>query len=308
MDMIKRQLPHKTDNVFLAYVGMETDIIFNKGIDLPGFAAYPLLENQEGREIIKNYHRDFIKLAQSKNLGAILETPTWVANRSRAESLGYTPDQLRLINADAVQVLSEVRAEFESSTIILSTNLGPRDDAYAPSEQMSADEAKTYHMEQLAIFVDGEVDLVSGYTIAYTAEATGMVLAAKALDLPIIISFTVETDGRLPTGAALEEAISEVDEAKDGYADYFMINCAHPDHFTSILKSAPWMSRIKGVVANASRCSHAELDNAEELDAGDPVEFGQQLTEIRRNFPQINILGGCCGTDMRHMQSIADNL
>lgn len=149
------------------------------------------------------------------------------------------------------------------------------------------------------------VDLISGYTLAYSAEAIGIVRAAKLFGLPVVIAFTVETDGCLPTGASLEEAITQVDAATGGYAAYFMINCAHPDHFGNVLTDAPWMQRVRGIVANASRCSHAELDEAEKLDDGDPNELGQQLAEIWRRFPHINILGGCCGTDMRHMSSIA---
>ena len=170
---------------------------------------------------------------------------------------------------------------------------------------MTVDEAERYHSEQISALAGTEVDVVSGYTLAYPAEAVGIVRAARHFGLPVVISFTVETDGKLPTGSTLESAILEVDAATDGYAAYFMINCAHPDHFNSILEHRPWMQRVKGIVANASRCSHAELDQAEELDDGDPRELAQQLAEIRRQFPHIQVLGGCCGTDMRHMAKIA---
>ncbi|MGB0507065.1 MAG: homocysteine S-methyltransferase family protein [Pikeienuella sp.] len=293
-------------DLFLAYVGMETDLIFGRGMDLPGFASYPLMETEEGRDLLKSYLMNMIVLGKDKSLGVILESPTWVANRDRGSTIGYAPDRIMQLNEEAIALMVQVRAETGHASTVISANLGPRDDAYDPGAQMSADEAERYHSEQIAVFAKTEADVVSGYTLAYSAEAIGIVRAARKFGLPVVIAFTVETDGNLPTGASLETAITDVDEATDGYASYFMVNCAHPDHFDFALKDGPWMKRIKGIVANASRCSHAELDEAVELDDGNPRELGNQLSEIRRRFPHINVLGGCCGTDMRHMQEIAE--
>lgn len=308
MALHRDNLPQLRDGIFLAYAGMETDLIFNKGVDLPGFASYPLLETEDGRKTLASYLREVIKVGEANKTGVILESPTWVANRDRGEALGYAPERLLELNKQAVSLMSEVRANAGDLPTVLSANIGPRDDAYAPADQMSADQAEAYHLEQVAALADTDADLISGYTVAYPAEAIGMVLAAKHFSLPVIISFTVETDGKLPTGSTLKEAIEEVDAATDGYAIYFMINCAHPDHFVGILTDEPWMQRLKGIVANASRCSHAELDNAEELDDGDPIELGQQLADVCKRFPQINIVGGCCGTDMRHISQIAKSV
>jgi len=297
-----------SETLFLAYAGMETDLIFNQGIELPGFASYPLLETAGGRATLKKYCRDMIELAELTGLGVILESPTWVANKDRGAAIGYDAARLGVLNIDAMAMMAEVRAEVGDVPIILSANIGPRGDAYAPNAQMTADQATAYHSEQIKTLAGTSVDVISGYTIAYPAEAIGIVTAARNHNLPVIIAFTVETDGCLPTGAGLGDAIAEVDLATDGYAKYFMINCAHPDHFAAILTGAPWMDRLGGIVANASRCSHAELDEAAELDAGDPAELGRQLAEIHRKFPQINVFGGCCGTDMRHMRKIAEGL
>lgn len=297
-------LSAKTD-LFLAYVGIETDLIFNRGVNLPGFASYPLLESANGRDLLKGYLKDLVALAKDTGTGVILESPTWVANRDRAAGIGYTPDELIELNQQAIALMGNVRAANGDVPTIISANLGPRDDAYEPSEQMTADEAEHYHSEQISALAETDVDVISGYTLAYPAEAIGIVRAAKRFELPVVIAFTVETDGKLPVGVSLEDAISEVDAATDGYPSYFMINCAHPDHFVSALEDAPWMQRIKGIVANASRCSHAELDKAVELDDGDPIELGKQLSDVRQRFPHIRVLGGCCGTDMRHMAQIA---
>lgn len=306
MTNYRKNLSQLKSGFFLTYTGMETDLKFTKGVDLPGFASYPLLETEEGTAILRRYYTDLIDVGKASGNGIILESTTWVASRDRGAALGYTPVQLRDLNIRAIELMSEVRDAAGDLTIILSANVGPRDDAYAPSKQMNAAEAAIYHAEQIAILAKTNVDLISGYTLAYPAEATGIVQAAKRFDLPVTIAFTLETNGRLPTGASLGDAIEEVDKATGNYASYFMINCAHPDHFSDVLTDAPWMRRVQGIVANASRCSHAELDEAEELDDGDPVELGKQLAKLRQRFPQINVLGGCCGTDMRHLTMIAE--
>lgn len=306
MAIYRDTFPEVNADLLLAYVGMETNLIFNRSVDLPGFASYPLLETKEGRELLEGYLKDMIALGNKAGTGVILESPTWVANRDRAVALGYTPNSLKNLNQQAVALMAEVRAANGDVPTIISANIGPRDDAYAPEAQMSPEEAERYHSEQISAFADTAVDVISGYTLAYPAEAIGIVRAARRYGLPVVIAFTVETDGKLPIGISLEDAVSQVDAATDGYAAYFMINCAHPDHFKTVLEDRPWMQRVRGIVANASRCSHAELDEAEELDDGDPTELAQQLSEIRRTFPHIVVLGGCCGTDMRHMARIAN--
>ena len=297
--------PDMNTDLLLTYVGMETDLIFTHGYDLPGFASYPLLETAEGRALLKKYLEDMIALGKETGSGVILESPTWVANRDRGAAIGYSPETLKHLNQQAIALMAEIRAACGDLPTVISANLGPRDDAYAPDAQMSADEAEIYHTEQISALAETDVDILSGYTLAYPAEAIGIVRAAQRFGIPVVISFTVETDGRLPTGTTLQSAISQVDTATDGYAAYFMINCAHPDHFSTMLENLPWMQRVKGIVANASRCSHAELDEAEELDDGNPGELAGQLAEIRSQFPHIQVLGGCCGTDMRHMDEIA---
>jgi S-methylmethionine-dependent homocysteine/selenocysteine methylase len=279
-------------------------LIFNQGVDLPGFASYPLLKTTEGQELLKGYLKDLIALGKETSAGVILESPTWVANRDRGAALGYGFDELKKLNQNAIAMMAAVRLESDHVPIVISANIGPREDAYAPSAQMTPEEAERYHAEQIAVLAETDVDVISGYTLAYPSEAIGMVRAARQFGLPVVISFTVETNGRLPTGESLDEAISGVDTATDGYAAYFMINCAHPEHFSGVLEDASWMQRVRGIIANASRCSHADLDEAEELDDGNPSELGVQLSDLRRRFPHIKVLGGCCGTDMRHMKQI----
>lgn len=297
-------LPASPD-LFLVYAGMETDLIFAHGMDLPGFASYPLMETIKGQQLLQSYFTAMIDLGRRAGAGVILESPTWVANRDRGAEIGYSAERLMTLNKAAVGMMKELREAATGVPIVLSANIGPRVDAYAPAEQMTAAEAKAYHHEQIATVAEAGVDVVSGYTLAYAAEAVGVARAAKACGVPVVIAFTVELDGRLPTGMTLPEAIAEVDAQTGAYPAYYMINCAHPDHFSATLDGGAWMARVQGIVANASRCSHAELDEAEALDDGNPEELGQQLAGLRKRFPQIRVLGGCCGTDMRHMTAIS---
>jgi homocysteine S-methyltransferase len=306
MSKYRDSLPQLTGKPFLGYAGMATDVIFNHGIDLPGFAEYTLFESKEGRERFYGYCRNLVGVAKKYGYGVILESPTWVGNRDRGLKNGYSPEKLSELNRLGVDIVAQARAEFGDIPTVLACSVGPRDDGYNPSEFMSSREAENYHSEQIGWVVDTEVDMVNAVTLCYAEEAIGIVNASRRLGLPCVIGFTVETNGHLPNGDSLEEAITKVDDATNSAVSYFILNCAHPDHFTNQLVDSEWMQRLKGILVNASRCSHAELDEAEELDDGDPIELGNQVAEIHREFPQISVLGGCCGTDMRHMECIAD--
>jgi S-methylmethionine-dependent homocysteine/selenocysteine methylase len=305
MAKYRTALPQLSDGIFLSYVGMETDLIFNRGIDLPGFASFPLLESVEGREILRNYLADQINLAKQTGVGVLLESPTWMANRDRGATIGYTPERISTLNDEAIKLMAKVRDQHGDLPTILSAQVGPRGDAYAPANQMNATEAENYHAEQIQVFSGTDADLISAFTLCYAEEAVGIVRASRRYDMPVAVSFTVETNGCLPTGMTLRDAIENVDEATNAGASYFLINCAHPDHFSHILSNEPWMNRLRGVIVNASRCSHEELDEAEQLDDGYPKELGAQLGSLHKSFPHFSIFGGCCGTDMRHMKHIA---
>ncbi|ASJ74670.1 homocysteine S-methyltransferase family protein [Granulosicoccus antarcticus] len=293
-------------DLYISYMGAETDLIFNHGVDLPGFASYPLLESENGREILRGYYSSLIELAQQFNVGVIIDSATWIANRDRGAQIGQSRQSLERLNVEAIELIDQIRKEYDNVSIVLCAQVGPRGDGYAPEDLMTADAAENYHNEQIETLSRTDADFICGTTLCYPEEAIGIVRSGKTFGKPVAISFTVERDGCLPTGMSLKDAIIAVDEATDSDAIYFMINCAHPDHFTRVLADEPWFQRVKGLVANASRCSHAELDEAGFLDDGDPVELGAQLAALRRMFPHVSILGGCCGTDMRHMKNIAE--
>jgi homocysteine S-methyltransferase len=304
----RARLPQRSQQIFLTDGGMETTLIYHDGLDLPCFAAFTLLRTPEGVAHTRAYYTRYAAMARRAGFGFVLETPTWRANTDWAAKLGYSREELAAVNGQAVALMAELRTEFETvrSPMVISGAIGPRGDGYNPDRLMSVREAQNYHAEQIATFRDTQADMVTAFTLNYVNEGIGIALAAKAADMPAVISFTVETDGRLPTGETIKDAIAAVDAGSGAAPVYYMINCAHPTHFRDAVASGEdWTRRIGGLRANASRRSHAELDTATELDAGDPREFGHLHAELRRLLPQANVLGGCCGTDHRHVEQIS---
>jgi S-methylmethionine-dependent homocysteine/selenocysteine methylase len=301
-------LPQLADVPFLTDGGVETTLIFHDGLELPHFAAYDLLTRDGGPEALRRYFEPYARIARKRGVGIVLETATWRANPDWAERLGHTKVGLAELNRRAVRLLEEIRAEYETdeTPVVISGCVGPRGDGYVVGETMTAAEAERYHSEQIDTFAGTAADLVTAITMTYVDEAVGVVQAARTVGLPVVISFTVETDGRLPSGRRLREAIEEVDARTDAAVAYFMVNCAHPSHFGDVLEpDEPWTLRIRGLRANASRMSHEELDAAEELDEGDPEELAADYVALREKLPQLRVLGGCCGTDHRHVDAMS---
>ncbi len=306
----RNSLPQLQGKLFLTDGGMETVLIFHQGIDLPEFAAFDLLKDEAGQQVITDYYDPYIKIAEAYGAGFILETATWRANPDWAEKLNYSQEQLDQMNILSVQMLTKIRDARESASMpmIISGCVGPRSDGYQPEFLMTSEQSEDYHHRQIKILNGAGVDMVTAITMSYPEEAIGITKAAKAEGIPVAISFTVETNGSLITGESLVDAIARVDQETDLGPAYYMINCAHPTHFDQRLdESEQQLSRIKGIRANASAMSHEELDEAEELDDGNPHEFGLQYRSIREKLPGICVFGGCCGTDHRHVESVAEN-
>ncbi|WP_255611872.1 homocysteine S-methyltransferase family protein [Ruegeria sp. SCSIO 43209] len=300
-----RQFPLEGDKTFLVYAGTGTDLIFNHGVELPGFASFPLLEEPDTRAILAGQMQALVDLAREMSVGCILDAPTWMANADRAGPLGYDAERLVEVNKDAVSLVEGVRQAATRDDVLVSACIGPRYDPYANIPPVPVEDARQYHTAQMHSLKDTSVDLVTAYTFNRPSEAAGCILAARDADLPIIMSLVVETDGCLADGTKLVDGIDHIDGATDAAALFFMVNCAHPTHFAGALGNHP---RLKGMVANASSCSHAELDEADELDEGDPIELGKQIAAIAQQNPSIQVFGGCCGTDMRHLKSIVSEL
>ena len=309
MTKAKINLSELSEAVLLTDGGLETSLVFLDGLDLPSFAAFPLLGEEEGRERLGRYFRQYLDIADRHGVGFVLDTPTWRANPDWGEKLGYSKKALSGIDQQAVSWARALAAPYAARgmTVLVNGVVGPRGDGYRVETVMTPAEAEAYHGDQIKAFRDAGADMISAVTMTYSQEAAGIACAAMGAGLPSVISFTVETDGRLPSGESLKDAIETVDDETDGAPAYFMINCAHPSHFDPVLAGGEgWIRRIRGVRANASAKSHAELDAATELDPGDPADLGRRYRAMRDRYGHIAVLGGCCGTDRRHIAAICE--
>ena len=307
MSAYREHLPQLDDELFMTDGGMETTLIFHDGVDLPYFAAFDLLKDEAGIERLRAYYDRYAAIARQHGLGIVLESPTWRASADWGEKLGYDAVALVDANRKAIGLLLEIRVAWEtpSTRVVISGNLGPRGDGYRADGRMSASQAQDYHATQIETFAQTDADMVAAFTLNYVEEAVGIARAAQLCAMPVAISFTLETDGRLPSGDTLRHAVEATDAATAGYPVYYMINCAHPRHFEHVLKGqGAWRDRIRGLRANASKRSHAELDQCTDLDDGDPHELGEHYRQVREMLPRLSVVGGCCGTDHRHVEQI----
>lgn len=286
--------------------GLETDLIFHRGMDLPDFASFPLVDDADGRAVLADYYRGYADVAARAGAGLLLETPTWRANADWGARLGYDAAALARVNRDAVDLVRELADDVDVAEVLLVGTVGPRGDGYVAGD-LAADDYADYHRPQLAAFAEAGADLATAYTLSTVAEAVGIVRAAHDVTLPVGISFTVETDGRLPDGTPLGDAVGSLDTATAAGAAHLLVNCAHPDHVGPGLDAAaPWAQRIAGLRVNSSRLSHAELDEAEELDEGDLADLARTTRDLAAALPGVRIVGGCCGTDARHVAAMWD--
>lgn len=255
---------------------------------------------------LREYFGEYVAIAARHGAGVLLETPTWRAAPDWAPHLDRTPAEFDALNRRAVQLLLELRtATPDVRPFLVSGCIGPRGDGYAPAARLEPGEAADYHRSQITSLRDAGADLIGALTMTHATEATGIARACSDRGIPVVISFTVETDGRLPSGESLGEAIQAVEAGAPGAVAWFMVNCAHPTHFQHVLTSdEPWPARVRGIRANASDKSHAELDEATELDAGDPLALADLYRSLRERLPGLAVIGGCCGTDHRHVAAM----
>ncbi|HYN66677.1 MAG TPA: homocysteine S-methyltransferase family protein [Ornithinibacter sp.] len=285
--------------------GLETDLVFHHGVELRDFAAFPLLVDPKGRDLLTAYYAAYAEIASAAGAGLVLETPTWRANRDWGARLGVGADGLAGANAAAVHLLAELAQQYAASVpeVVVAGLVGPRGDGYVAGEAMDPWQARDYHLPQAQVLAEEGVDLLTALTLTTAGEAIGIVLAAREAGVPVSVGFTVETDGRLPDGTTLRAAVEGVDDVSP--PDWFVVNCAHPSHVAAALTDAgPWRERIGGTRVNASELSHAELDSAAELDEGDPVALGRDQADLAAMLPGLRVVGGCCGTDARHVAAM----
>ncbi len=285
--------------------GLETDLVFHHGVELAHFAAFPLLIDPKGRELLVNYYSQYAQIAAAAGAGLFLETPTWRASSDWGARLGVGADGLVGVNTDAVRLLAELGERYsdEVPEVVVAGMVGPRGDGYVVGEVMDPWEARDYHLAQVRAFAEAGAQLVTSLTLTTVNEGIGVTLAAGEAGLPVSVGFTVETDGRLPDGTALRAAVEAVDDVAP--PDWFVVNCAHPSHVArAVADAGPWLERIGGTRVNASTLSHAELEAAEGLDDGDPAVLGSEQAALAASLPGLHVVGGCCGTDARHVAAM----
>lgn len=305
--IFRENLPQMGAKLFITDGGLETSLIFLRDLDLPLFAAFPLSGSDDGVAHLKSYLEPYIDIALKNKAGIILDTPTWRASHGWGEQLGYSALDIQFFNEAGVDLLAEIRDRRATADtpMVINGVIGPQDDGYNPANLMSSEAAQNYHSHQVEVFAQTQADMITAVTMTYVEEAIGIARAAGMAGIPVAISFTVETNGHLPNGMRLQQAIEITDKYTDAMPVYYMINCAHPSHFEHILDGdEPWLDRIYGVRANASCMSHAELDEATELDDGNPQEFGQDYFVLSNRLRNLKVVGGCCGTDHRHIAEV----
>lgn len=296
--------------LYLTEGGIETELMYRWGFDLPQFAMYPLLDNPAAMDTMRGMYRRLLDVAARHGMGALMGGLDYRASPDWAALLGYSAAGLEEANLRSIDFLRGVAAEYAGQVddILVQGFVGPRGDAYALNRTITEAEAEDYHAVQLATLAKAGVDLAWGFTLNNVAEATGIVRAASRLGVPVAISLTLDADGRLKSGPSLRDAIAAIDAATDGSAAFFSINCSHPDEFAPALEPGDWIARVRGLRPNASRMDKGALCQIGYLEEGDPVELGQQAGALARRYPHMDIWGGCCGCIETHLEEIARNV
>lgn len=301
-----RSLPQLNGDIYLTEGGIETYIMYKKGFELQNFSLFHLLNDDVAAAEIKEYLRKVMAVAERNDVGLIMCGPLYRASRDWGDLLGYSTEELAAVNHRCIEMFEELASESKLARdrILFSGVVGPRGDAYNLNTSITADEAEAYHSEQIATLDRAGADFITGLTLNSAEEAIGIARAAKAVGIPVVISFTLDKQGELRPGQTLRKAIAHVDDATESAPAYYMINCTHPIDFAPAFEPGDWTKRLGGIRPNASSLAKGVLCKLGHLEEGDPAELGQQMAELARRYPHLSVWGGCCGTDDAHLDEI----
>ncbi|MFT3987754.1 homocysteine S-methyltransferase family protein [Aestuariivirga sp.] len=304
--MGRAALPQQAGHLMTTAGGFETWMQYVDGFKLRHFCGFELLNDPRGVTRLRDYHRKVVEAAVANGFGVINEGLHYRASRDWGDLTGFSREGLAEINMRGIDLYRDFAREYQSpqTPMLVGGVIGPRGDAYNVGRTPDAAESEDYHSEQILTFRKAGADHVTAMTFSSVEEAIGLARAAKALDMPVVISFFVAPGGKLKGGETLDEAISRVDAATGTAPAYFMINCTHPTEFTPGLTPGPWNSRLGGFMPNAVAMETLDLCKLGHLEDGDPQELGGQMAELAQRFPHVNVWGGCCGTDGRHIGQI----
>ena len=302
--------PRLKDKIYLTEGGTETEILYKWGYALPEFAMFPLLDNPEADAVIRDMYRRYFDVAAEHNTGMLVLGHDYRASPDWGAKLGYSPEGLAEMERRTVRFLDEIRAEYSAKVTdaYIAGCIGPRGDAYGTGAEIGENEAEDYHSVQLPTLRETPADMAIAVTFNNIPEAVGVIRAAEGIGLPIGVSLTLTTESRLRSGPTLRKAVETIDERTNGAAAWFGTNCSHPLEFEPALADeGPWIERLRYMRPNAVKMEKLALCKLGHLEDGDPVELGHQMGDLARRYPQMDLLGGCCGTDERHLDEIATN-
>lgn len=290
--------------------GIETEIMYKWGFEMPHFAMFPLLDNPKAAEAIRGMYRRYLDVVAKYGHNALIGGFDYRASPDWGALLGYSAQSLHEANLQSIQFLRDVAAEYKNDIqeCLVNGVIGPRGDAYLTKNVMSRAEAADYHSAQLSTLKDADVDLAWALTFGDPEEAIGVINAARQLSLPVAVAFSLDDSSRLNTGVEFADAVKRVDAETDGYAEFFALNCSHPEEFLPAISDDDWMQRVRCFRPNAAKMDKISLCKLGHLEEGDPVELGAQMHAVQQRYPHIDIWGGCCGTCETHLEQIVSRL
>ncbi|MDX2274422.1 MAG: homocysteine S-methyltransferase family protein [Hyphomonadaceae bacterium] len=301
----------REDVIYLTEGGQETELMYKFGFELPEFAMYPLLDNAEALAAMRGMYQRVLETAAKHQVGVLLGGLDYRASPDWASKLGYSREGLADAQFRCIGFLREAAEPFEGQIpdIKIVGCVGPRGDAYSLNRTITAEEAEDYHAVQIETLKRAGVDLISAMTFNNIEEAVGVARAAAKANMPLTVSFTLDSTHRLKSGPSLKQAIEQTDaRAGDARPAFYGVNCSHPVEFEPALEPGDWIKRVRSLRPNASAKEKVELCKIGHLEDGDPVEFGEQMGDLARRYPHIDVWGGCCGTWERHLDHIAANV
>lgn len=274
----------------------------------PSILHAGFIYEERGREALHRLYRQYLDIGAAFDLPTMVCTPTWRANPERLRQAGLAH---RDVNGDALRFVASIRDEcgVYATRVFVGGLLGCAGDAYKPEEGLSADEADAFHGAQARALAEAGADFLLAATLPNVEEAHGLAMAMAKCRVPYVLSFVLGRDGRLLDGTPLHDAAIRIDEAVSPRPLFYMVNCVYPTVFEAALESAASRSRdvvtrVVGLQANASAKSPEELEGLSSVDADPPEVLGDGMARVYRRFG-TKILGGCCGTDHRHIEWIA---
>lgn len=304
----------ETGAPILADAAIETRIMFETRVRMdPHIQVAALLERPRGRAALREIYATYLDVAWAHGLPIVMGTPTFRASRRYVERARRpAAETVRRLNTEAVAFLNEIRDQGEHDPVFLAGVIGPYGDAYSPDDCLNHLDGADYHLEQVRALAEAGVDALFAPTFPSIEEAHGVAMAMATTELPYAIGFVLDHRGRMLDGTYLHDAIERIDNAVVPAPAWYAISCVHPTVARTALADLASagggaLTRLREVKANGSRLAPDELVSLDHADSDEPDIFGEAMHQLGIDF-DVQILGGCCGTDSRHLAALARRL